>query len=165
MLPELRFMGESERGEQLVMVIKDTLAEEPDEIANLATVTSYIYAYITRLNWVGFYILRGETLIVGPYQGLPACVRIPLGKGVCGTAAAEKRVIVVPEVSKFAGHISCDSASRAEIVIPVYKDGELYGVLDIDSPEPDRFAADDVAVLTEVGQLVSEAISKKLVTV
>jgi GAF domain-containing protein len=158
-------MSENERGEQLIMVVRDTLAEETDDLANLATVAAYVYAYITRVNWVGFYILRGDTLVVGPYQGMPACVRIPLGKGVCGTAAAEKRVIVVPEVSKFAGHIACDAASRAELVIPIYKDGELYGVLDIDSPEPNRFDEEDVTTLTEIGRLVSDALSKKLVAV
>jgi len=160
MLPELRFMNEDERIGQLLMVIQDTLAEETDELANLATVAAYIYAYLTRLNWVGFYILRGDTLVVGPYQGQPACVRIPMGRGVCGTAAAERRTIAVGEVSDFPGYISCDGATRSEVVAPIYKNGELYGVLDIDSPEPGRFCESDITAINECARLVSEYLSK-----
>ena len=159
MLPELRFMNEDERAAQLLMVIEDTLAEETDELANLATVAAYIYAYMTRLNWAGFYILRGDTLVVGPYQGQPACVRIPMGKGVCGTAASERRAIIVPEVSDFPGYIACDSATRSELAAPVYMNGELYGVLDIDSPEPGRFTDSDAAIIIECARLVSDRLS------
>lgn len=115
------------------------LEGEPNRVANLANASALLAQFLDRVNWVGFYLLEGDELVLGPFQGLPACVRIPLGKGVCGTAAQRRQTVVVPDVHAFPGHIACDAASRSEIVIPLFVDGELVGVLDIDSPEPDRF--------------------------
>ena len=164
MLPELRYMNGEERNSQMLMVITDSLAEEDDDIANLATVASYMYAFLERVNWVGFYIVKGDTLVVGPYQGQPACVRIPMGKGVCGTCAAEKRTINVPEVKAFPGYISCDSASRSELCVPVYRGGQVYAVLDIDSPEPARFSGADVVTITEAARLVGSCLDRAVKT-
>jgi L-methionine (R)-S-oxide reductase len=134
----------------LARELESLLAGEHDLIANAANATSLIYHALPDLNWCGVYLLRGNELIVGPFQGKPACVHIPLGKGVCGTAAAHRRTIVVPDVHRFAGHIACDEASRSEIVVPLFgrsarTQGEDYllGVLDLDSPKPARFDEDD----------------------
>ena len=115
----------------------------PHRIANLANVSAAIYQAMEGLNWAGFYLLEGETLVLGPFQGKPACIEISLGRGVCGAAAREGRTVVVPDVHRFPGHIACDCASRSEIVIPIFQNGTLYGVLDIDSPHPDRFSPED----------------------
>jgi L-methionine (R)-S-oxide reductase len=115
------------------------LAGEQDLIANAANTAALLFDALPDLNWAGFYFLRGSELVVGPFQGKPACVRIPLGKGVCGTAAATRKTIVVPNVHEFPGHIACDAASQSEIVIPLIKDDTLLGVLDIDSPLLARF--------------------------
>ena len=106
------------------------------------------------MNWAGFYFDRGGTLVLGPFHGQPACVRIPMGRGVCGTAAAQRRTIVVPDVHEFPGHIACDAASRSEIVVPLIKHAALIGVLDVDSPDPDRFHAADQALLERVADLL-----------
>ncbi len=142
----------------MVCVIKDQLRSEPDVIANLATVTALITAYMDRLNWVGFYILRGDQLVVGPYQGKPACIRIPMGKGVCGTAAQQQRTIRVEDVHDFPGHIACDADSRSEIVLPLYAKGRVYGVLDIDSPEPGRFTPLEETTLQRVADAINEIL-------
>ncbi|MDR1569092.1 MAG: GAF domain-containing protein [Oscillospiraceae bacterium] len=160
MLPELRYMNGEERNSQMLMVIQDSLAEETDEIANLATVAAYMYAFMERVNWVGFYFVKGDTLIVGPYQGQPACVRIPMGKGVCGTCAEQRSAVTVDEVGKFPGYISCDISTRSEIAVPVYKNGELFAVLDIDSPEPARFSAADKITVTEASRLVGACLDR-----
>lgn len=112
---------------------------EPNRIANLSNASALLNQFLDRINWVGFYLMEDGELVLGPFQGLPACVRIPLGKGVCGTSADKQETIVVPDVHEFPGHIACDAASQSEIVIPLIKDGEVIGVLDIDSPEKDRF--------------------------
>ncbi|MCL2704198.1 MAG: GAF domain-containing protein [Defluviitaleaceae bacterium] len=120
-------------------------AGEPNLIANLANISALINLYTDRINWAGFYLLdeeRGE-LVLGPFQGKPACVRIPVGKGVCGAAALKRETIVADDVHSFPGHIACDSASRSEIVVPIIKNGKLVGVLDIDSPEHSRFSDAD----------------------
>jgi GAF domain-containing protein len=133
----------------LAQELQGLLAGEHDLIANAANATSLIYHALPDLNWCGVYLLRGKELIVGPFQGKPACVHIPLGKGVCGTAAAERKTIVVPDVHAFPGHIACDAASRSEIVIPLMgrsarTEGDyLLGVLDLDSPTPARFDEED----------------------
>jgi L-methionine (R)-S-oxide reductase len=119
------------------------LAGETDALANLANASALLAQALERINWCGFYLLRGGELVLGPFQGKPACVRIPLGKGVCGTAAAREETVLVPDVNVFPGHIACDAASRSEIVVPVVENGELRGVLDIDSPEFGRFDAVD----------------------
>ncbi|MCR2821862.1 GAF domain-containing protein [Lederbergia panacisoli] len=115
------------------------LEGEPNQIANLSNSSALLNQFLDRINWIGFYLLEDGELVLGPFQGLPACVRIPLGKGVCGTSAANQETIVVADVNQFPGHIACDAASQSEIVIPLVKNGELLGVLDIDSPEKNRF--------------------------
>lgn len=118
-------------------------AGESDRIAILANFSALIFAELDDLNWAGFYLLQNDTLVLGPFQGKPACYRIPVGRGVCGTAVAEGQTQRVADVHQFAGHIACDSASNSEIVIPVFVNGDCIGVLDIDSPSFDRFSADD----------------------
>jgi GAF domain-containing protein len=120
---------------------------EPDLIANLANVASLVYHTLPEVNWAGFYLLKDGELVLGPFQGKPACIRIAMGKGVCGTAAARRHSVVVGDVDAFDGHIACDGASRSEIVVPIVLDGTLLGVLDIDSPLLDRFDDDDRAGL------------------
>ena len=113
---------------------------ESDAVANMANLAALIWQYTPDINWAGFYIFKEGQLVLGPFQGKPACVRIALGKGVCGTAAAQKQTIVVPDVHAFPGHIACDSASKSEIVVPIIKkDGALFGVLDVDAPILNRF--------------------------
>ena len=131
----------------LADTLRSLLDGEPDPVALAANTAALIYHAIPRLNWAGFYFLRGETLVVGPFQGQPACTRIPLGRGVCGTAAAQRRTIVVADVHAFPGHIACDSASASEIVVPLLAGGRLLGVLDLDSPDPDRFTPADQALI------------------
>jgi GAF domain-containing protein len=121
------------------------LEGESDRIANAANTVALLYHFIPDVNWVGFYFLRGSDLVLGPFQGKPACVRIPLGKGVCGAAAERLESILVPDVNAFPGHIACDSESQSELVVPLVKHGELWGVLDLDSPVLERFDQADRA--------------------
>jgi GAF domain-containing protein len=131
------------------------LEGETDALANLANASGLLAGALERINWCGFYLLREGELVLGPFQGKPACVRIALGKGVCGKAAARRETLVVPDVHAFPGHIACDAGSRSEIVVPIVVDGVLQGVLDVDSPETDRFDAEDRAGLeTFVAALV-----------
>lgn len=130
------------------------LEGERDLIANLANTAALLYHSLPDLNWVGFYLLKDGELVVGPFQGKPACVRIALGKGVCGTAAARRATVIVENVHEFAGHIACDSASNSEIVVPLVRGNELLGVLDLDSPKFARFDAQDRAGLEEVAKAV-----------
>ena len=123
---------------------------EHDLIANLANTASLLYHSMPDLNWVGFYLLKDGGLVVGPFQGKPACVRIAMGKGVCGTAAAQRAPVIVENVHEFAGHIACDSASNSEIVLPIVRGNELIGVLDLDSPKFARFDEQDQAGLEQV---------------
>ncbi len=120
---------------------------ESDALANASNAAALLYNNLDDINWVGFYVLRGDELVLGPFQGNTACVRIGMGKGVCGTAAATRATQRVADVHAFDGHIACDAASQSEIVIPLVRDGRLYGVLDIDSPILDRFNEDDQAGL------------------
>jgi GAF domain-containing protein len=115
----------------------------PHRISNLANVSALIFDAMDDLNWAGFYLLEGETLVLGPFQGKPACIEIPVSRGVCGAAVREDRSQLVPDVHAFAGHIACDSASRSELVVPLRKNGAVFGVLDLDSPSPARFAEAD----------------------
>jgi L-methionine (R)-S-oxide reductase len=132
------------------------VAGEPDRIANAANLAALLFHSLPRVNWVGFYFLQGEELVLGPFQGKPACVRIPVGKGVCGTAVAEQRSQLVADVHAFSGHIACDIASRSEVVVPLKDfDGRIYGVLDIDSPETDRFDAADLAGLEPLARVLA----------
>jgi L-methionine (R)-S-oxide reductase len=128
---------------QLVQELRGLIADEGDLVANLANSAALIYHSLPDLNWAGFYLLKEGELVVGPFQGKPACVRIAIGKGVCGTAAAQRTTQLVPDVHKFPGHIACDSASNSEIVVPMIRNGELIGVLDLDSPKLERFDEED----------------------
>jgi GAF domain-containing protein len=123
------------------------LEGESDALANLANASGLLAQALERINWCGFYLLRGNELVLGPFQGKPACVRIALGEGVCGTAAERRQTLVVPDVELFPGHIVCDPASRSEIVVPILEKGKLHGVLDIDAPEKNRFDEGDRAGL------------------
>ncbi len=129
----------AERYRALAAALESLLDGEPDPVANLANASALLAQSLPRVNWCGFYLLRGDELVLGPFQGKTACVRIPLGKGVCGTAAARRETVVVPDVNLFPGHIACDAASRSEIVVPIVQGGLLRGLLDVDAPEPDRF--------------------------
>jgi L-methionine (R)-S-oxide reductase len=142
---------------RLAQELAGLLTGERDLIANAANTAALIYDALPAVNWAGFYFLRDGELVVGPFQGKPACVRIALGRGVCGTAAAERRTLVVPDVHAFPGHIACDAASRSEIVIPLLAGAALLGVLDVDSPQPARFDAADAAGLKELARLFLEA--------
>ncbi|TWT08895.1 GAF domain-containing protein [Planomicrobium sp. CPCC 101079] len=119
------------------------LTGESNQTANLSNASALLNQFLERINWVGFYLMENGELVLGPFQGLPACVRIKIGKGVCGTAVAEKKTMLIDNVHEFPGHIACDAASQSEIVIPLIKDGEVIGVLDIDSPELSRFSKED----------------------
>ena len=121
------------------------LGDEPDALANAANFVALLYNALDDVNWLGIYVLRGDELVLGPFQGRPACVHIAVGSGVCGTAAARLETQRVPDVHEFPGHIVCDAASRSEIVVPLIVDGSLVGVLDIDSPSLDRFSEEDQA--------------------
>ena len=130
---------------QLLEQARGLMYGEADRIANAANLSALLFNALPDLNWAGFYFFDGTELVVGPFQGLPACVRIPLTKGVCGAAASTRQTQRVDDVHAFPGHIACDAASRSEIVVPLVRNGELIGVLDIDSPLPARFDADDQA--------------------
>ena len=129
----------------LAAALEALTADEPDAIANMANAAALVWEYLPDLNWAGFYRLVEGELVLGPFQGKAACIRIALGKGVCGTAAATRETQLVADVHAFPGHIACDAASRSELVVPVIRDGKLIGVLDLDSPEPARFDAEDAA--------------------
>ncbi|ARJ38947.1 GAF domain-containing protein [Sporosarcina ureae] len=139
-----------EKYAQLTTQLDALLSGEPNVYANLSNASAILNQFFDRINWVGFYLMDGDELVLGPFQGLPACIRIPLGRGVCGTVAKTKEGLVVADVNAFPGHIACDAASRSEVVVPLIKDGEVFGVLDIDSPELDRFTEDDLVGLTQV---------------
>lgn len=141
----------------LIEELAALLSDETDPVANAANTAALIFARVPDLNWAGFYFLSGDVLVVGPFQGLPACTRIALGSGVCGTAAARNETIVVPDVHAFAGHIACDSASESEIVVPFAIAGRLAGVLDIDSPRRDRFSPDDQAMFEAVARIYAQS--------
>ena len=135
---------------QLLAQARALLHGERDRIANAANLSALVYHALPSLNWVGFYLYDGRELVVGPFQGLPACVRIPLDKGVCGAAASTRQTQRVADVDAFPGHIACDSASRSELVVPLVDGDTLIGVFDLDSPEPGRFDAQDQAGLEAI---------------
>ncbi|RBP03913.1 GAF domain-containing protein [Rossellomorea aquimaris] len=141
-----KYQGTKEQGFGLVTKqLKALLEGEPNQMANLSNASALLNQFMDRINWVGFYLYEEESnqLVLGPFQGLPACVRIPLGRGVCGTSASEQKTLRIEDVHQFPGHIACDAASQSEIVIPLVKEGKLIGVLDIDSPEKSRFDEED----------------------
>jgi GAF domain-containing protein len=140
--------GRAERDAALLQALDSLLTGERDLIANLANASALLMGVLPDLNWAGFYLYKNGVLVVGPFQGKPACVRITLDRGVCGAAASARRTLVVEDVHAFPGHIACDAASRSEVVVPlVSADGKLLGVMDLDSPLPARFDAADAAVL------------------
>jgi len=144
-----------ENYEALCSAVQAHLEDEPDLIANLANIAAFIYHSLDRLNWAGFYLMKDGQLVLGPFVGKPACTRIALDKGVCGAAATQRQVIVVPDVHRFPGHIACDGDTNSEIVLPIYKNGEVFGVLDVDSPEFDRFSTLDAEWLTKIAGCIS----------
>src|SRR5436309_1021061 len=151
--------AKSEVYEQLAAQLSSLLAGERDLTANAANFSSLIFHALPDLNWAGFYFLRDGELVLGPFQGKPACVRIALGHGVCGAAAAKGETIIVPNVHEFPGHIACDSASNSEIVVPLMKDSRLIGVLDLDSPLPSRFDQDDAAGLETLVRILLSSVT------
>ncbi|HWL25340.1 MAG TPA: GAF domain-containing protein [Ureibacillus sp.] len=144
MFTKLNYNGSTKEQYELVAKQLDALLDgESDGIANLSNASALLNQFLDQINWVGFYLMKEGELVLGPFQGLPACVRIAVGRGVCGTAVSKKETIVVEDVHQFPGHIACDSASNSEIVIPLIKNDEVLGVLDIDSPIKNRFSEDD----------------------
>ena len=135
---------------ELIMQVDALTVGVPHLVANLANVSAAIWQEMDNINWAGFYLMEGGKLVLGPFQGKPACIEIAVGRGVCGTAVAERKTQLVEDVHQFPGHIACDCASNSEIVVPIYKNGEVFGVLDIDSPYYARFTAEDQAGMEEL---------------
>ena len=148
----------AEAWRQIVSAADALTAGEPDAVANMANVAALLFEALPNINWAGFYRNVGGELVLGPFQGRPACIRIPFGKGVCGAAAATLAPQRVDDVFAFPGHIACDAASRSELVVPILRAGELVALLDLDSPLPGRFDADDLAGCTELAQRLSERL-------
>ena len=132
----------------------------PHKIANLANASALLWEHLENINWAGFYIMEGGKLVLGPFQGKTACIEIPVGRGVCGTAVAENATQLVMDVHQFPGHIACDSASNSEIVVPIHVSGEIWGVLDIDSPYVGRFTEADKAGLEKVTKIIEDYLEK-----
>lgn len=154
--PDLTKSTKSDLYHELAAQCQALTADETDPVANMANCAALIFNSVPRLNWAGFYLLKGGGLVLGPFQGRVACVRIPLGRGVCGVAAESHSTLRVADVTKFPGHIACDSASRSEIVVPLLtEDSCLIGVLDVDSPELDRFDAEDEAGLSAIARIMA----------
>ena len=130
----------------------------PHVIANLANASAAIWEAMEDINWAGFYVMENGKLVLGPFQGKPACIEIPVGRGVCGTAVAQRKTQLVIDVHQFPGHIACDSASNSEIVVPLFKNGEVWGVLDIDSPKVGRFTQADQAGLEQLARILETVI-------
>jgi GAF domain-containing protein len=147
---------------QLAAQARALVHGEPDRIANAANLAALVYHALPGLNWVGFYFYDGNELVVGPFQGLPACVRIALDKGVCGAAARTRQTQRVADVDAFPGHIACDSASRSELVVPLVHDGALVGVFDLDSPNPGRFDEEDQQGLEAIARIFLESLLESL---
>ncbi|MGP4067460.1 GAF domain-containing protein [Halobacillus sp. B29] len=155
MFQSTSYTGTKEKNYELLLKqLQALLEDEPDVIANLSNASSLLNQFLEDVNWVGFYLWKEDQLVLGPFQGLPACVRIPSGKGVCGTAVAERSVQRIEDVHAFPGHIACDAASQSEIVIPILKNNEIFGVLDIDSPSKSRFDEQDEEYLTKFVEIL-----------
>ena len=155
----LSYATKAEFYQELAAQCHALIDNESDPVANMANCAALVFNAVPRLNWAGFYLLKGGELVLGPFQGQPACVRIALGRGVCGTAAESHSTLRVADVTKFPGHIACDSASRSEIVMPLLtEDSQLIGVLDLDSPELDRFDAEDEAGLSGLAKIIARKI-------
>ena len=145
-----------ERRELLLSQLSALTEGERDPLPNMANASALLYQGMEQVSWAGFYLLKEGMLVLGPFQGLPACIRIPLGRGVCGTAAATGQTQLVPDVNAFPGHIACDAASRSEVVIPLFHGERLLGVLDLDSPVENRFEEEDAQFLRQVCALLSQ---------
>ncbi|CAM4493627.1 GAF domain-containing protein [Paenibacillus macerans] len=148
-----------ERQNAVLSQLRGLIYEESSNVANLANAAALLNFYLDDINWVGFYLYDGRELVLGPFQGLPACIRIPLGKGVCGTSAQRRETLRIEDVHEFPGHIACDAASNSEIVVPIVKDGQLFGVLDIDSPIKRRFDEADRAFLEQFVATLAEQLT------
>ena len=157
-LEPIKNMNEEERLRYMNMLLKAQLSSEKDDLANISNATGIINACIDKLNWVGFYFLKDEELVLGPFQGLPACNRIKVGKGVCGRAAETREIQLIPDVHLFPGHIACDSASNSELVIPIIRDNNIVGVLDLDSPYKERFSKLEADYLSKFVNILNEYI-------
>jgi GAF domain-containing protein len=151
--------SKTEQYAELAEQARGLLSGERDRIANAANLSALVFHALPQLNWVGFYFHDGNELVVGPFQGHPACVRIALGRGVCGTAAVTRQTQRVADVDAFPGHIPCDSASRSELVVPLYRGDELIGVFDLDSPIRDRFDADDQLGLEAIAAIFVDSLA------
>ncbi|MBU3002814.1 GAF domain-containing protein [Paraglaciecola arctica] len=145
---------------QLAQQIEAIVAGEQDLIANMANISAILYWGLEKVNWAGFYLLKDDQLVLGPFHGQPACIRIPIGTGVCGTAVSENSIQLIEDVHQFSGHIACDAASNSEIVLPILKDDQIIGVLDIDSPEIARFDLEDQTGLSRIVDILQGAICK-----
>jgi len=143
---------------ELIAQVKALTDGVPHKNANFANASAAIWQAMERINWAGFYFMEQGKLVLGPFQGKPACIEIPVGKGVCGTAVAERKTQLVADVHQFPGHIACDSASNSEIVVPIFKDGKVWGVLDIDSPYYARFTAEDQAGMEELVRVLEATL-------
>ena len=148
----------------LVEQARALVSGEPNPIANAANLSALLMQGLPDLNWCGFYFFDGSELVLGPFQGKPACLRIPLNRGVCGHAATTRTMQIVADVHQFAGHIACDAASRAELVVPLIRDGALIGVLDLDSPSESRFSAEDATVVAAVAAVFVDSLDADRLT-
>jgi len=146
-----------------IMAAADALTEgETDAVANMANVAALLWQFLPDVNWTGFYRMTGGELVLGPFQGKAACIRIPVGKGVCGAAVADKATQLVADVHAFEGHIACDAESRAELVVPLLRDGQVLGVIDLDSPTPSRFSNEDAAGCERLAELLVSRLPSAL---
>lgn len=156
---EIAAGSKTELYHDLLSAMDALTADEPDPIANMANASALLFQYLPDLNWAGFYRLIDDELVLGPFQGKAACIRIAMGKGVCGTAAATRETQLVEDVHAFPGHIACDSASASELVVPIVSQGRLIGVLDLDSPSPARFDAGDAAGCEAIARLLAPRLA------
>lgn len=152
-------LSKEEKYESMVTMLEALIKDETDVITNLSNASALINALMNRINWVGFYIMKNGELVLGPFQGMPACTRIKVGKGVCGTSVSSKSIMRIEDVHNFEGHIACDAASNSEIVLPIIKNDVVYGVLDIDSPEIGRFTEVEEKYLVQCMDILNKYIN------
>jgi L-methionine (R)-S-oxide reductase len=145
---------------QLAKQVEAIVAGEQDLVANMANISAILYWALENVNWAGFYLVKEGQLVLGPFHGQPACIRIPIGKGVCGTAVSENTIQIVEDVHQFSGHITCDTASNSEIVLPIHQNGQIIAVLDIDSPDIARFDIDDKSGLSQIVEILQATLCK-----
>ncbi|OLS01483.1 GAF domain-containing protein [Tissierella creatinophila] len=160
-LEPIKRMNNEEKYKYMIILLKGQVASETDPLANISNAAALIFNIVEDLNWAGFYILREGELVLGPFQGLPACNRIKIGKGVCGKAVESREIQLIEDVNLFPGHIACDSASRSELVLPIIKDGKVYGVLDLDSPLKARFTELEKQYFIKFMEVLNEYIDWK----